>query len=58
MHTGFWWENLREIIHLQDLGVDGSIILKLTFRRWVRVGVNWIDLEQYRGMFLVKHIIH
>jgi hypothetical protein len=29
---------------LQDLGVDGSIILKLTFRRLVQVGVNWIDL--------------
>ena len=54
MHTGFWWENLRERVHLQDLSVDGSIILKLDFRRWVRVGVNWIDLEQDRGMFLVS----
>jgi len=58
MHTGFWWENLKEGVHLQYLGVDGSIILQLTFRRWVRVGVNWIDLEQDRGMVLVKHIIH
>ena len=58
IHTGFWWENLRERIYLQDLGVDGSIILKLAFRKWVGVGVNWIDLEQDRGMFLVKHIFH
>jgi len=57
MHTGSWWENLRERIHLQDLGADGSIILKLTFSKWVR-GVNWIDLEQDRGMFLVKHVFH
>jgi len=26
--TGFWWESLREIDHLGDLGVDGRIILR------------------------------
>ena len=31
MHTWFWWTNLRERDHLQDSGVDGRIILKLTF---------------------------
>jgi len=25
---GFWWENLRERYHLQDLGVDGRIIVE------------------------------
>ena len=27
VHTGFWWGNLGERDHLQDLGVDGVIIL-------------------------------
>jgi len=28
VHTGFWWRNLRERDHLEDLGVDGKITLK------------------------------
>jgi len=27
VHTGFWWGKLRERIHLEDLGLDGRIIL-------------------------------
>jgi hypothetical protein len=29
----FWWGNLRERDHLGDLGIQGSIILKLIFKR-------------------------
>jgi hypothetical protein len=29
--TGFWWENLREIAHWDDPGVDGRIILRWIF---------------------------
>jgi len=28
VHTGFWWGNLRERDHLEDLGVDRRIILR------------------------------
>jgi hypothetical protein len=28
VHTGFWWGNLRERDHLEDLGIDERIILK------------------------------
>ena len=33
MRTGFWCGNLRERDHLEDLGVDGRILLKLIFKK-------------------------
>jgi len=27
-YAGFWWGNLRERDQLEDLGIDGRIILK------------------------------
>ena len=39
MHTGFWWGNLRERDHLEDLAVDGSILLK-----WILDGRAWTGL--------------
>jgi len=40
--TGFWWGDQREVYHLEDLGLDGRIILK-----WVcheRDGEDWTGL--------------
>lgn len=34
VYTEFWWGNLRERNHLEDSGIDGRIILKLSFRKW------------------------
>ena len=34
-YTGFWCGNLRERDHLEDLGVDERIILRLIFRKWM-----------------------
>jgi hypothetical protein len=31
MHAWFWWGNLREREHSEDLGIDGRIILKWIF---------------------------
>jgi hypothetical protein len=28
VHTGFWWEDLRERVHLKNLGVNGRVVLK------------------------------
>jgi hypothetical protein len=30
VHRGLWWGNLKEGVNLEDLSVDGSIILKRT----------------------------
>jgi hypothetical protein len=33
LHIGFWWENLRERDNLEDIDVDGRIILRWIFRK-------------------------
>ena len=33
--TGFWWGNLRERDHLENLGVDGRVILKWIIKKCV-----------------------
>jgi hypothetical protein len=47
VHTGFWWWDLRERHHLEDLGIDGGIILKCIFSKW-NGGMVWTDLAQDR----------
>jgi hypothetical protein len=44
---GFCWRNLMERDHLEDAGVDGSIILKWILRKWDE-GTYRIDLAQRR----------
>ena len=34
MHTGLWGGNLRERDHLEDLDVDGRVILMWVFKKW------------------------
>jgi len=34
VHIGFWWGDLMERGHLEDLGVDGRI-LQWIFKKWV-----------------------
>jgi hypothetical protein len=45
VHIEFWWENLRERGHLEDLGIDRRMILKWIFQRWdgrAWTGLVWL----------------
>jgi hypothetical protein len=33
VNTGFWWEYLRELDHVEDTDVDGRIILRWIFKK-------------------------
>jgi hypothetical protein len=33
VHTGFWWGDLKKRDHFEDLFLDGTIILKRTFKK-------------------------
>jgi hypothetical protein len=48
MHIEFWWGNLRERDHLEDLGIDGRTILKWTFQEWDERTWTCTDLAQDR----------
>ena len=47
VQTGFWWGDLRERDHLQDLDVDGRVVLKWIFKKSNGV-MGWIYLAQDR----------
>ena len=47
VHIGFCWGNLRERNDLEDIGMDGRIILNFNSRKCV-CDMDWIDLAQDR----------
>ena len=52
MHTEFWWVDVMERGHSEDLGVDERIILRWIFRNWDVGGIGWIELTQDRDRWL------
>jgi hypothetical protein len=48
VNTAFWWGNLRERDHMEELSVDGRIILKWSFKDLDGLGMDWIGLAQDR----------
>ena len=60
MHTRFWFGNLIERDHLEDLGLDGKIILKWVFKKWEgKHGLDWTDkaLDWKRWRALVNALM-
>jgi len=53
---GFGGETLRARIHLEDLGVDGRIILKLIFKKRDMGRVRWIGhrIRMCNGLLCVR----
>jgi len=53
VHTGFWWGYLRDSGHLEDLGGDGRIILKMILDKWdgkAWPGFIWLRLGKGGGV--------
>jgi hypothetical protein len=50
VYTGFWWGNLRERGHFEDLDVDRRIILKcIGWATWT--GLMWLRIGTGDGVF-------
>ena len=52
VHTGFWWGDPREEHHLDDLDLDGRIILRYIFRVWdgeAWTGLIWLRIGTGSG---------
>ena len=63
LHTGFWWGDLRERDHLEDLGIGGRMILMWIFEKWCGGGgMGWIDLaenmDRWRALVNVLMDLH
>jgi len=58
-NKGFWWGDLREGDHLENLGLDWSLILKLILKKWG--GEPWTGLicqDRDRWWWLVNVIMN
>jgi hypothetical protein len=53
LHTRHWWENLKERHNLEELVVDGRIIIKQEFKKqdgkaWT--GFTWLKVKTNCGI--------
>jgi hypothetical protein len=57
MHTRFSWEDLIERDHLEDMSVDGTIIIKWTFNKWnggVSTGLIRLRTGTFAGCLRIR----
>jgi hypothetical protein len=48
MQTQFWWGNLKKRDHIEDLGIDGRMILKFILK--TRTVLSWLRIGNSVGM--------
>jgi hypothetical protein len=53
LYVGFWWEDLIERDHGEDLGVDGRITIKMDPLEVGGGSMDWIGLAQGRDRWRV-----
>jgi hypothetical protein len=56
-NTRFWWRNMKEKDHAENLGTDRRIIRKSILRNRIG-GMNWIYVTQNRNQFLYMWITY
>jgi len=56
VHAGFWWGIVRESDHLEDLGVDWTILLKGSSRNWIQAWSLLIWLRTGTGVHVYTNI--
>jgi hypothetical protein len=50
VHTEFWWRDLRERHHVEDLGINENIILKWILKKWNEeawIGLVWLRIRTF-----------
>ena len=59
VHAKFWWRNVRYRGRLEDLGLDGRVILKETFKV-CHGDMEWIDVAEGRDRWriVVKAVLN
>jgi hypothetical protein len=53
VQKGFWWGDVREEVHLEDVGIDGRIILKWILKNClagVWSGLTWLRIWTGGGL--------
>jgi hypothetical protein len=61
VHTWFGWGNLRARDHLEEFGINFSMILKWIFNKWDEetwIGLIWLKIRIRGGGALVNAVMN